>query len=209
MSISAGYIGNVVLNLFIFLLLIAVYSYVAKLERMGCECAKHPNRDFIKNFSLFAIIFLAIVTFVPSDYIIKNLGSTVAGVFALVKFIFYIFCIVYFYLTLEYTRYLVNEKCKCSVDMRRELIMAGLIVEIAILILIILVVIVLPIIFNSVSLIVNNMDTFERDVSTAVRNPYASIKEIPKKLSKASKMVSNIGRQSVKGFRKLSKPNRY
>lgn len=208
-SISAGYIGNVILNLFVFLLLIAVYTYIDKLEQTGCACAIHPNRDFIKHFSIFALIMLAIITFIPMSSIISTFGELVAGLFALVKFVFYIVCIVYFFMTLEYTRYLVNEKCKCSDDYRRELIMAGSIVEISILLLTFMVIIILPIILNSVSIVVNNMDGIEKEVATTVRNPYKTIKTIPSKLSKVTKMVSNIGKQSKKGLAKLTKPNSY
>jgi predicted PurR-regulated permease PerM len=152
---------------------------------------------------------LAIITFIPMSSIIRTFGELVAGLFALVKFIFYIVCIVYFFMTLEYTRYLVNEKCKCSDDYRRELIMAGSIVEISILLLTFMVIIILPIILNSVSIVVNNMDGIEKEVATTVRNPYKTIKTIPSKLSKVTKMVSNIGKQSKKGLAKLTKPNSY
>ena len=204
-SISAGYIGNVVLNLFIFFLLLATYTYILKLESLGCACAVHPNRDFIKTFSIVALVFLGIVTFIPTSYIIKTFGNMLAGLFAFVKFIFYIICIVYFYMILEYTRYLVNEKCKCSEDYRRELIMAGSIIELTIILLVLLVIIVLPIIFNSVTIVVQNVGTVEKEVDSAVRSPYSSIKTIPSKLKTASKIVSNIGSQSKKGFKKIIK----
>jgi len=203
--ITVGYIGNFVLNLFIFLLLIAVYTYITKLEETACACAKHPNRDFIKNFSIFALIFLLIITFVPMSFIINAFGNVVAGLFAFVKFIFYIVAIVYFYMILDYTRYLINEKCKCSEDYRRSLIMAGSIIEIVILFLILLVIIILPILVNSVAVVVQNMDGFEKEVATAVKNPYESIKSVPSKLKSASKMVSKIGSQSTKALKKMVK----
>jgi predicted PurR-regulated permease PerM len=204
-----GYIANMILNLFVFLLLIAVYSYIIKLEQISCACAEHPNKNFIKGFSLFALVFLGIVTFVPMGTIINTFGTTVAGLFAFVKFIFYIICIVYFYMILDYTRYLVNEKCKCSEDYRRSLIMAGSVIEIIILFLILLIIIILPIVFNSVSIIVRNMDGFEKEVSSAVRNPYESVKKIPKNLKSVGKMVTSIGKESKKGLTKMLKPNAY
>jgi len=204
-----GYIANVVLNLFVFLLLIAVYTYIVKLENTACACAEHPNKSFIKNFSIFALVFLSIITFVPMHAIIDNFGPTVAGLFAFVKFVFYVVCIVYFYMILDYVRYLVNEKCKCSDDYRRSLIMAGAIVEIVILFLILIVIIIMPVIFNSVSVVVRNMDDFEREVSSAMRTPYDSLKKVPKELNNMSAMLSNIGKQSKKGFKKMTKTNKY
>jgi predicted PurR-regulated permease PerM len=137
------------------------------------------------------------------------MGQPIGGLFALIKFIFYIVCIVYFYMILDYVRFLINEKCKCSEDYRRGLIMAGSVIEIVILFLILLVIIILPVIFNSVSVIVKNMDGLEKEVSTAVRNPYESVKKIPSELKSASKMVSNIGKQSKKAFKKMTQPNTY
>jgi predicted PurR-regulated permease PerM len=110
---------------------------------------------------------------------------------------------------LDYVRYLVNEKCKCSDDYRRSLIMAGAVVEMVILFLILLVIIIMPIIFNSVSVVVRNMDSFEKDVSSAMRTPYDSLKKVPKELNNMSAMLSNIGKQSKKGFKKMIKPNKY
>lgn len=202
-TLTVGYIGNVILNLFVFLLLIAVYSYIVKLEETACACARHPNRDFIKRFSIFALVFLLVITFVPISYIIQNFGNVTAGIFAFVKFVFYVVCIVYFYMILDYTRYLINEKCKCSDDYRRSFIMAGSIIEIVILFLILLVIIILPILVSSVAVVVQNMDSFEKEVSTAVRNPYDSLKTVPKKIKSASKMVSSFGKESSKAFNKM------
>lgn len=204
-----GYIANVVLNLFVFLLLIAVYTYILKLEDAACACADHPNKDFIKNFSIFALVFLAIITFLPMNFIMDNFGQTVGGLFAFVKFVFYIVCIVYFYMILDYVRYLINEKCKCSDDYRRSLIMAGSVIELVILFLILLVIIIMPIIFNSVSIVVKNMGNFERDVSNAVRAPYKSMKKIPANLKGISNMISGVGKQSKKGFKQMMKTNKY
>lgn len=203
-SVTIGYIGNFVLNLFVFFLLLAVYSYIEKLENIGCACSIHPNRDFIKGYSIFALVFLLFITLIPPTFIIDQFGSMVASIFTFVKFIFYIICIVFFYLILDYTRYLVNEKCKCSDDMRRELVMAGSIVEIALMLLVLLVVIILPIIFNSITFVikqVNSVGTYEKELSMAVLNPVKSVKNIPSKVRSASKMFSKFSNKSMKSLR--------
>ena len=46
----------------------------------------------------------------------------------------------------NYTRYLVNEKCKCSDDIRRNIIMIGSIIEIFIAILFIVSIFIIPVI---------------------------------------------------------------
>jgi len=204
--ITTGYIGTIVLSLFIYILLIAIYTYILKLERSGCECAKHPSRDFIKVFSIISLIFLPLLTLIPPNYIIINFGITIATVIAFVKFLFYITFIIFLFYTLEYTRYLINEKCKCSEDMRREFIMVGVIIEIVIILLILLVVILLPMVFCSINVIFENVGTFENKVASTLKNPYDSIKDVPKNLSKASRLVQSIGKTSLDTIKKISKP---
>ena len=202
-GLSIGFIGSVILNFLIFLLLIAAYTYILKLEQTGCECAEHKNQKFIKNFSLFAIVFLLIITFIPIDAIISSLGTVVAGLFALITFIFYIMCVVYFFMVLNYTRYLVNEKCKCSEDIRRDIIMIGSIIEIVLIMLILLTALILPILLASVSVIVNNMDNVQKDLSEGIRHPIESLRKIPSKLKTTSKSLANIVSQTSKGLRKV------
>lgn len=202
-GLSIGFIGSVILNFLIFLLLIAAYTYIVKLEQTGCKCAEHGNQKFIKNFSLFAIGFLFIITFIPIDAIINSLGPIVAGLFALITFIFYIMCVVYFFMVLNYTRYLVNEKCKCSEDIRRDIIMIGSVIEIVLIMLILLTALILPILLASVSVIVNNMDTVQRDLSEGIRHPVESLRKIPSKLQTTSKSLANIVRETSKGLKKV------
>lgn len=158
MNVSIAYIGNLALNSFVLLILLAVYSYVMKMEEIGCACSEHPNKEFIKQFSIVALVVLVVLILVPPNFVADRFGNLMVGLFAIVKFIFYMICIVYFYMILDYTRYLVNEKCKCSEDMRRELIMAGSIVEIALMVMVLLVIMILPLLFNSVTYIIQNFD---------------------------------------------------
>lgn len=191
-GISTGYIGNVVLNLFILILLIGVYSYLDKMEAMGCACSQHKNREFIKIFTIFAFVFLAAIIFIPPSFIGDTFGHTVAGIFVFVKFIFYIVCIVYFYMILDYTRFLINEKCKCSEDIRRELIMAGSIVEISLMVLVLLVIIILPVLFNSITFVIQNADEYDKNLTGAFRRPLKTIKSLPNNMKNTGKMFMKL-----------------
>lgn len=184
-NISFAYISNIFLNLSVFFLLIAAYTYVIKLENIGCVCSVHPNRDFIKHFSVFAFISLILITFVPTSLIISSFGKQIALLYTLLKLVFYIICIVYFFMIIDYTRFLVNEKCKCSEDMRRELIMAGSIIEVILLLLTLFVVIILPLTVNSVLYILENVDSYEKSLSKDLKTPFKSLKSVPSKLKKA------------------------
>ena len=50
-------IGMIVLRLVIAILFLITYLYIEKLEQIGCECAEHPNKNFVKNFSLFGVVY--------------------------------------------------------------------------------------------------------------------------------------------------------
>ena len=47
---NVEYIANLIGSSIGIILLILTYTYIDKLERIGCDCAKHPNRDFVKNY---------------------------------------------------------------------------------------------------------------------------------------------------------------
>jgi len=199
-KISVGYIGNAILNLFIFILLLVVYSYISNLEAIGCACSVHPNRDFIKIFSIVAFVALIFIGFVPTSLVDETFGNTVAILFVFIKLVFYIICMVYFYMIIDYTRFLVNEKCKCSEDIRRELIMAGSIIEIILMFISLLVIIILPIVVNSVVHITRNMDHFEKEINQDMKSPYKSLKRLPSDLKKATKIPS---KSMSKSFQKV------
>lgn len=196
--ISLEYIGNIVLNSFILILLISVYSYIEKMETIGCVCANHPNKDFIKKFSIIIMVFLLLTMFITTPYVIKTFGNMIAGLFIFVKFIIYILCIVYFYMTIDYIRFLVNEKCKCSEDIRREFILSGSIVEITLFLLVFLTIIIIPLIFNSFILISNNMTEYNKEFSTVVNNPLKSIRTIPSKIKSSKETFSKMIKKSLK-----------
>ena len=200
-----GYVGNLMISLFIFLLLIAVYSYIEKMEEIGCACSEHPNRAFIKKFTGFVLLFLVFVIIVPTSLVSEQFGSTIAGIFTFVKLIFYVICIVYFFMIIDYTRFLVNEKCKCSEDIRREFIMAGSVVEISLFLLILMTVIVLPILFSSAGSVFTNMHKYEKEFSSVVQNPYKSMKNIPSKLKQSKAVLSDFSSSVKKSFRRKYK----
>ena len=184
-NISFAYLSNIFLNLFVFFLLIAAYTYVIKLENIGCACSVHPNRDFIKIFSIIAFVFLIFITFIPTSVVLQMFGEQIALLYTLLKMAFYIICIVYFFMIIDYTRFLVNEKCKCSEDIRRELIMAGSIIEVILMLLTLFVVIILPLTVNSVLFILENADTYEKSMSKDLKTPFKSLKGVSAKLKKA------------------------
>lgn len=202
-------ISNIALNFFVLIFFVIIYSYMYHLEKIGCECATHPYQDIIKIFTIYAFVFVILITLVPTTVITKNFGNTAAILYVTVKLLFYISCIIYFYMILEYTRFLVNEKCKCSNDIRREIITAGAILEIIIMLFALLIVIIIPIVFGSLVYISRNYQKLEKELSSSMTSPLRAASKIPSKISSESKVINKtsklFGKLSPVQSRKTSK----
>jgi len=206
--ITPGYIANFMVNLFIFILLACVYTYIQKLETDGCECAltEFYPAPFIKNFSIFALIFLIFVMLIPPGTILADIfGKEITGLYLLVIFIFYIVFAVWVFMTMTYTRKLITEKCKCSEDLRRELVYAGTTIEMILIVLLLLTTIIFPLILSGLSIFFNNAKGITQKVENNLKNPVSGIKSVPKDLGKVASQLKNIVTTSAKGVRSLTK----
>lgn len=207
---TPSYIANFVINLFIFILLVSVYTYIEKLEKSGnCDCAfKYPHVGFIKSFSIFALVFVLFVMFVPPGTILASIfGKEITGLYLFVIFVFYVVFAVYLFMCMTYTRMLITEKCKCSEDIRRELIFAGSTIEMILLVLMLLVLLIFPIILSSLSIFFANAKSITRGLESNLKNPVKGIKEVPANLSKATSQVKSIVKKTAEGVKSLGKKN--
>uniref|UniRef100_A0A6C0CTJ6 Uncharacterized protein n=1 Tax=viral metagenome TaxID=1070528 RepID=A0A6C0CTJ6_9ZZZZ len=168
-------------------LMVTTYMYILKLERIACQCAEHPYRNFIKNYILFAIGFLVVTTFVPPAMADKLFGANLAVVYKLIQVLYGFATVIFFIYALIYVRYLVKEKCKCSEDIRREVLYYWSIAEIVI----IGVVLVLPWISKIVLGSLGVMMTATKDllskesvVREAAVNPFKAARKLPSSLNK-------------------------
>lgn len=200
-AIDINFIANVILNFLIVLLFVATHTYITNLEEKGCKCAEHKNRNFIKNFSLFAIVYLLITMIIPSNYITNTLGPVVTILFGIVQLIFTITSVIFFFMTLDYTRYLINEKCKCSEDIRREIIMIGSIIEIFIISLLLLTLLIFPIILAAVSTAFKNVGETEVSVGRAISNPVKSLRKVPKNIESSTQSLQKLVKTVSKGVK--------
>lgn len=201
---TTGYIGNLIIHSFIYILLIAIYTYILKLEKSGCSCAEHPYQNFIKGYSIFSFIFLLFTMFITPKIVAETFGEIFGILYTFLVFVFFITFILYLFYTLEYTRYLINEKCKCSEDFRREFIMVGVTFDLIILVLILLTIILLPIVLVSMNSLYKNVNTFEEKVESAIRDPIASIRSIPGNVNKTVNMTKNIVKSSLDVVEKVA-----
>lgn len=189
-SIVGGSLG-------IFLLAIT-YLYIDKLEKTGCACADHPHRNFIKKYCIFAIVFLAVTMFIPPATLTKFFGPAAGMVMLALKWIYGIATLVFFILTMRYTRYLMREKCKCSEDLRREVIYFWSILEIVLMSLSIIIPLFLFVATGAFALALSGakkgLNSSDLIMENAV-NPIKGVKSIPKNVRNISNSLKKFTRK--------------
>jgi hypothetical protein len=202
-NIGTTFIVEVIIKLVIIILFGLTYVYVDNLEKKGCKCAILPESKFIKTFSLFAVIFLVIVMFIPNNIIYSTVGPTLAILIKSIEIIFSFVCIYWFYVTYNYTRYLVNEKCKCSDDIRRDIIMSGSLIELIIIFFIFMLGLLIAIISVTIATTINYMINNDNNLYETVINPARSILKIPSKVKSSIGDIKNLGKNTFTNLKKV------
>jgi|APGre2960657373_1045057.scaffolds.fasta_scaffold07202_4 flagellar biogenesis protein FliO len=191
-------IGNVesivklVGSLAVIILMVVTYTYIQKLERIACQCSIHPYRNYIKNYILFAIVFLLFTMFVTPATAAKMFGSSFALVMSVVEVLFVIGTFVFFVYAIMYVNYLMKEKCKCSEDMRREVLYVWSILHMTLISITFLLPWVIGLTMSSLGLLLSASKDFAAKGPAAVRQtmvaPFKSVRGLPASLKKTGKM---------------------
>ena len=206
MSINGiSYVLQLINNIIIIILLFFVYTYLTSLEAKGCECAQSPNSNFIKNFTIFAIIYLFLTMFIPDSVIGDNLGTNVLVLKKVIDLIFALVFVYYIYIVFQYTRYLVNEKCKCSVDIRREIIMIGFLIEFALIIILFLFHFIIVVISSVFLTVIKEVYSNSNEIHGIIRDPIGSLSKVPKTIKKDIGEISSFVSQTKKELSKIGK----
>jgi hypothetical protein len=107
-----------------------ILTYVMKLERTGCECAKDWRRDFIVAYSIIVIAFaaydLAVIVFHKDPLSHVGLINMVRGPILLILGIIFVVA------TIQYVNRLKREKCACSEDTARLVLFIVAIIDAAV-----------------------------------------------------------------------------
>jgi hypothetical protein len=185
MVFTASLSIHVILQLVIIILFGVTYMYIHKMEQAGCECAMHPYRNFIKYFPIFAVLYL-LLTMLNPVIIMKQ--PSMAPVLAILNILYTLGAFVFFIMAIKYINFLVSEKCKCSEDVRREMVYYWSIVHIAI-IAIGLLLVILDAIFGAIFMSrVPSMKHVSQEartvVSQGIRTPLKSARSIPKRFTR-------------------------
>lgn len=207
---SIDIIANFIVKFLVVLLLIASYTYILKLEETGCRCSEHPYREFIKNFSLFGIVYLLVAMLITPQMVLKNMGAELASLYMLLDTVFLAVSVFYFYYAIVYVQYLVNEKCKCSADIRREILLYGSLIEFIIILQVLIMALFLPIIGGCAMTILSTFDGTRKGLSDAIHKPVDSFKKTPSNFKKIFNTTVNTSKQLLKktGDKLLSTPRR-
>jgi len=198
-----SYIAKVFYSVVTIILLVVIYTYIVSLENKGCKCALPPNINFIKGFTLFSIIYLLFTGLISEQTIKDNFGVNIVIVNKFVDLIFALVFIYYLYEVFVYTRRLVNEKCKCSVDKRREIIMIGSIIEFILIFILFIVGIIISVVFGVIFNVVKNVEDGSSDLKGVIRDPIGSISKIPKKIRDDIKTIQSLVGKTSKELSKI------
>jgi hypothetical protein len=202
---NLSFYSSLIIQMIFVILLVIIYTYLNKLENVGCECAEHPNKDFIKNFTIIALLYFFITAFISVKSIARSLGSVVIQLLAIATFVFFLLFVVYIYYAFDYVRYLTNEKCKCSEDMTRDIIAIGTMISLFLFLTLLFTVIIIPILISTLTNLLSRIEMFEDEVERTIRNPMRTFKSTPDRIAKSVKDVGNFVKKSAKKITSVRK----
>jgi hypothetical protein len=204
-SNSLSFYSSVIIQAIFAILLLIILSYIYKLENMGCECSEHPNKDFIKNFTIIALAYFLITAFISLNSVAKSMGYVVVQLLSIATFIFFLMFVVYIYYAFDYVRYLTNEKCKCSEDLSRDIISVGTMISLFLFLTLLFTIIIIPILLSTLSNLLNKIEDFEEEVEDTISNPMRSIRKTPDRIVSSVKDVASFVTKSAKKITNLRK----
>jgi hypothetical protein len=174
------------------LLLLIIWSYIYKLENVGCACSDHSNKEFIKTFTIIALAYFAITAFIDVKSIAKSMGIGIVQLLAFGSFIFFLTFVVYIYYAFDYVRYLMNEKCKCSEDLRRDIIAIGTMISLFLFMVLLFTVIIIPILISTLTNLFVKIQVFESEVEEVIKNPVKSLRNSPGRILNSTKDIGSF-----------------
>lgn len=174
------YVLNFLTGLFGVIVLGLTYTYIDKMEKMGCACSIHPYRDFIKTWSLVALFVVLVGMFAPVR-LVNQFDHSLGRAYGLVSFAFLMVHLVYIVMVLVYIDDLIKKKCACSQDIRRELLYIWNIVRALAIFSGLLFVVFIPIGATGMAAINGQGKT----IMASTTNPLPALRKLPKSLKKS------------------------
>ena len=202
---TLSFYSSVFIHFIFVILLVIIYTYIYKLENIGCECSDHSNKAFIKTFTIISLVYFLITAFIPMKEIAKNMGSGVVQLLAFGSFVFFLTFVVYIYYAFDYVRYLMNEKCKCSEDLRRDIIAIGTMISLFLFIILLFTIIIIPILISTLTNLFAKIQDFESEVEEVIKNPMKSIRSTPSRILNSTRDLSSFVKSTASKLTKSKK----
>jgi len=174
------------------ILMVVTYTYIQKLEQISCKCSEHPYRNYIKSYIMFAVVFLLFTMFVTPATATRMFGTGFAIVLTVAELLFGLATFVFLIYALQYVRFLMKEKCKCSEDLRREVLYVWSILQIILISINFILPWIVGIALSGLGVVLSgSKDLLSLEpgvVREATMNPLKSMRRLPASLKKTSKM---------------------
>jgi predicted PurR-regulated permease PerM len=170
---------------------------------MGCECSEHPNKEFIKNFTIVALAYFLITSIISLKSVAESMGFVVVQLLSIATFVFFLMFVVYIYYAFDYVRYLTNEKCKCSEDISRDIISVGTMISLFLFLTMLFTIIIVPILLSTLSDLLNRLEVFEGEIEDTVSNPMRTIQRTPDRILTSVKDMGKFVKSSAKKITNL------
>lgn len=205
---NLSFYSSAIIQAIFAILLIIILSYIYKLENMGCECSEHPNKEFIKNFTIVALAYFLITSIISLKSVAESMGYVVVQLLSIATFVFFLMFVVYIYYAFDYVRYLTNEKCKCSEDISRDIISVGTMISLFLFLTLLFTIIIVPILLSTLSDLLNRLEVFEGEIEDTVSNPMRTIQRTPDRILTSVKDMGRFVKNSTKKITNLRR-NKY
>jgi hypothetical protein len=202
---NLSFYSSIFIQLIFVILLVIIWSYIYKLENVGCDCSEHSNKEFIKSFTVIALVYFAITSFISIKSIAKSMGTAIVQLLAFGSFIFFLTFVVYIYYAFDYVRYLMNEKCKCSEDLRRDIIAIGTMISLFLFIILLFTIIIIPILISTLTNLLVKIQDFESEVEEVIKNPVKSIRNTPGRLLNSTRDIGSFVKSTASKLTKGKK----
>uniref|UniRef100_A0A6C0LNR5 Uncharacterized protein n=1 Tax=viral metagenome TaxID=1070528 RepID=A0A6C0LNR5_9ZZZZ len=202
---SLSFYSSGFIQIIFVLLLLIIWSYIYKLENVGCACSDHSNKEFIKTFTMIALAYFAITAFIDVKGIAKSMGIGIVQLLAFGSFIFFLTFVVYIYYAFDYVRYLMNEKCKCSEDLRRDIIAIGTMISLFLFMVLLFTVIIIPILISTLTNLFVKIQVFESEVEEVIKNPVKSLRSSPGRILNSTKDIGSFVKSTATKLVKAKK----
>jgi len=133
------------------------------------------------------------------------MGTAVVQLLAFGTFIFFLTFVVYIYYAFDYVRYLMNEKCKCSDDLRRDIIAIGTMISLFLFITLLFTIIIIPILISTLTNLLVKIQEFEGEVEEVIKNPVKSIRNTPGRLLNSTRDIGSFVKNTATKLTKAKK----